>query len=303
MLASPSTSIQAPEEDITDAQAEHLEREAIKRGLFIMYCSSRSKMLDKPTNKNPKLKALSNIFLDSPEGFANYMPAQLFKHFYSFPNALNTQTTKLWFYTLASHVQDFLLTPQTIKSDILDALGENRLEAIRLKAANGGRVDPTLIENTLVYAYFKFLYRLLNGTRYARSFQVLYDQYIKQEDFTKTQILVKRKYAFLEQLNLCLNNDEHLAFWQRFVDPGLLGTGGTAVREYRIPGHIHTLMTNAHPNTHEPYAHFKARMDALRHQPSFFSFGRNSFSQAFYDFDDKKIEQISLNAVAARLAM
>ena len=281
---------------------EDSEDEQISRRLLLMHCSSNIRTILNPTARNPRLSELCRYFdnlYKSTTDVSLYIPRHIQNHLQDLTQHVNQHTTTYWFYTLSYYIQQWMLDSEgNLKADIVRAIGEENLAAIRTFTAKGNNKSD--IENSLCCAYFSFLAQYLHGTHPHAAKLQDFSKTIATLNFCNHDILVARKQALLHQYKLCIDNPTHLSFWSQYSYQGFWGQGGVPVQHYYIPSTVHEIMQTCPSRTTEPYEHFLVRINALRHQPSVLSFGRHPVTQLFYDLPDQALETTTVDELVER---
>lgn len=265
------------------------------RNLFLEACRQFASVLDNPTPRNPHIDKLKRFFDNLNP--AEHIPSNIQEHLDTLQDAFEHKTGILWLYTLATLVQQWILEPPNLRSDLLNAIGFDRLKKINTYACLGRPYESDFIENELAKSYFFFLLQTMLHVPYHSKLYKLYNKHIYNKNFVNSDLLIGRKLALLNQLNLNQKNNEHLAFWEQYVSPGLLNTGGHTIESYRVPKLIYKMIKNADIHKAESYEDFKQHLNNIRSQAPALSFTRAHFVNTFYRLPDHLLDNINLNHV------
>lgn len=278
------------------------ESDQIQRRLFVMQCSNNVGSILKPTARNPRLSEIhryfDNLCTDSSDA-SIYIPKHIQQHLQDLGRHIEHRTTLYWLYTLSYYIQEWILDAGSLKADIEAAIGEENLAPIRSLVMTLYR-SRTEVENGLCRAYFAFLAQYMHRADFHVPELHSFSKIIVKLNFCNHDILVARKQTLLNQYKLCIDSTSHLSFWSQYSYEGFWGQGGVRVEHYFIPNTVHEIMQQCTPHTTEPYDHFVARINALRHQPSFFSFGRHPVTRLFYDLPDSTLETTTVEEIVER---
>lgn len=272
----------------------------LARGFLVSYCASQIKNVPQPKPYDPKAGHLQRFF-DDAKNFDSMLPNSIVTHLDKLSAALDSDTLALWGFSLAAHIQEWLLGPlcHGFSRDIRECLSNEFIANSKQAFKNLG-CGPSGCEQSFCKGFEnRILHDLVNKNLHTRETATQIQQLLTQVEYiSHEQVDSLRIQALKDQLKVDMFNPEHGAFWEKNTTVGLFRFGGKRIQSnvrqsFKVPDTVHALMKQSD----QVLLHYTHYLNSLTEQKEQYSLHyhilRKPLTAAFYRQEDLELTNVA----------